>query len=416
MERHDPHPPIPPLATPGASPAAAFLAILVAVLALAIAASWPHHARAQEPARTGLEVAGVPALNYDADEGFGYGIVAELYQYGNGASLPYRFTLQPTLFLTTGGRRDVTVFFDAPHLLPRGWRVDAFLGREHQIATPFYGIGNATPYDPALESDANPYFYRFGRTTSRVAANLQHTVGDPRLRVLVGAGASRTDLRLVPKDEGTTYLAGVAGGASAGWSNHVRAGLIWDTRDRETGPRRGTWTELLVQRVSRSLGSDFEYTRWTLADRRYVSLSSRVVFANRLVLQGVSGDAPFQDLQVVQTSFKQQEGLGGAKTLRGILKNRYTGDGLFLWNAELRWRATDFRTAGRDFHVILNGFVDSGRVWDGGVRLGEVLSDLHRGWGGGVRLGMGENFTVALDAATGPETGMPLYVGLGYLY
>jgi len=34
----------------------------------------------------------------------------------------------------------------------------------------------------------------------------------------------------------------------------------------------------------------------------------------------------------------------------------------------------------------------------------------------GVRLVMGENFVVAVDAGTGAETGMPLYIGLGYLY
>ena len=133
-------------------------------------------------------------------------------------------------------------------------------------------------------------------------------------------------------------------------------------------------------------------------------------------MQGVSGDAPFYELQFVQASFKQQEGLGGAKTLRGVLRNRYTGKGLFLWNAELRWQALDFGMLGKDFHAVLNGFVDSGRVWAEEVRLSQALSDLHRGIGGGLRLVMGENFTVAVDAATGAETGMPIYIGLGYLY
>ena len=35
---------------------------------------------------------------------------------------------------------------------------------------------------------------------------------------------------------------------------------------------------------------------------------------------------------------------------------------------------------------------------------------------GGVRIGMGENFTLAVDGGTSAETGLQVYVGLGYLY
>ena len=46
----------------------------------------------------------------------------------------------------------------------------------------------------------------------------------------------------------------------------------------------------------------------------------------------------------------------------------------------------------------------------------QIFTDLHRGFGGGARLGMGENFVVAFDVGTSGETGMPIYIGLGYLY
>src|SRR5438105_3064326 len=56
-------------------------------------------ARSQEPSRlaaNGWEVVGLPALNFDSDEGFGYGVLAEAYNYGNGAR-PYKYTIQPTV-------------------------------------------------------------------------------------------------------------------------------------------------------------------------------------------------------------------------------------------------------------------------------------------------------------------------------
>ncbi len=365
---------------------------------------------------TGRELGGVPAINYSSDEGFGYGVDLELYDYGTGVR-PYRYTVQPKLEFSTGGRRNLEVFFDAPHVLPGGWRMDAFVGTERQRFEPFYGIGNAAPRSSSiLEADGD--YYAFDRTRTQLLANLQHRLATTAVRLLVGAGVARVTTDPLPYDSGMTLLARSLGWTPgeekpAGWSNFVRAGLIWDTRDREIGPRRGTWTELLVQRVDRLLGSSDDYTRWTFADRRYFPLGARATFAHRLLVQYTGGTVPFYDLYYVQTSFKQLEGLGGAKTLRGIPKNRYADHGLALWNAEVRWRATDFRAVGKPWHLVLSGFVDTGRVWNGDAL---SLAGWHSGYGGGVRLGMGESFVAALDAGHSREATMPLYIGLGYLY
>src|SRR4051812_25199805 len=110
--------------------------ILVAVAAAAATAG----AQAAPTPPRGWETSGLPALNFNADEGFGYGIILQAYNYGAGDVKPYRYTIQPLLFLTTRGRRDVSIFFDAPHLLPGGWRLGSYLGREQQLATPYYGV------------------------------------------------------------------------------------------------------------------------------------------------------------------------------------------------------------------------------------------------------------------------------------
>ena len=112
---------------------AQWIVLCLSASILVSAGGW--NLQAQQAERTGLEIAGLPALNYDSDEGFGYGVIAELYDYGAASRQPYEWTLQPTVFLTTGGRRDFTVFFDSPHTLPSGWRIDAFVGSEKQIAT-----------------------------------------------------------------------------------------------------------------------------------------------------------------------------------------------------------------------------------------------------------------------------------------
>lgn len=394
------------------------------ILALPILAGAPLSG--QEPERAaadsrpdGLEFAGLPALGFNSDDGLIYGVLLEVYQYGDGLSRPYVYTIQPALELSTEGKRELRLFFDAPHLLPPGWRLDAYLASEEQVATPFYGLGNESGHDPSLEEEPNPYYYRFGRTRNQLRVNVQRELGVAALRLLAGGAVSHVSLDAVPFDSGTTLVADLVSSTSVptGWWNSLRAGLVRDTRDREVGPRRGSWSELLVQHVPRWLGSEASYTRLTLADRRYWSLRPGLVLANRVLVQQVMGDAPFYELSTVESSFKQQEGLGGAKTVRGLPKNRYAGNGLLIWNLEARWRAAEFALAGRSFHVVLSGFADSGRVWmEESPGVDELFGELHTGYGGGVRLGMGESFVVAVDGGVSDGYGLALYIGLGYLF
>ena len=388
-------------------------------LALTAMGAWtPADACAQDRA-TGLQIGGLPVVNFDADEGFGYGAIAELYHYGDGTVAPYVWTLQPTVFLTTEGRRDLSLFFDAPGVLPSGWRLSVFLGSNRQLATPYYGMGNASVYDKVLDAEdgPDPYYYRFGRTSHSLAVSLQRDLGTEKLRGLLGTGLVRTIIDPFPEDDGGTLYALDFGGSEVkDWANFLRVGLVWDTRDRQTGPREGTWTEVLLQFVDRRPGADNSYLRWTLTDRRYYSLGDRLVFAHRYLVQGVGSGAPVHGLFQIQSSFKQQEGFGGSTSARGIAKNRFVGRGILLWNSELRWRAIDFRFLGDPSYAVLSVFVDQGRVWEDDVDLGELFSDLHRGYGGGLHLTFGEDFTVAYDFATSHKTGLQVYIGVGYLF
>lgn len=374
------------------------------------------HSESSQVSR-GWDLAGVPALNFDADEGFGYGAILELYNYGVGVQ-PYRYTIQPTVFLTTGGRRDYTVFFDAPVLLPSHWRVSAFAGREQQLAQPYYGVGNNTGYDATAEEGPNPYYYRFGRTRLRAAADFQHRIGSSAARFLVGGGVTHSSIDITPFDSGTTLLATQLGGRTPAPSrtNYVRAGLVWDTRDREIGPRRGLWAELLVQRVSGAVGATEDFTRWTGTVRKYVPLTSRLTFAERLTAQQVVGNASFDELSTIQSSFKQEEGLGGSSSIRGLPKDRYIGKALLLNNSELRWRAAEFALLGRPSFVAFNAFADAGRVWSDGLQLQQALDGLHLGYGGGARIGVGPSFIVAADVGHSNESAAAIYVGLGWMF
>ena len=70
--------------------------------------------------RTGWGWGGVPALNYNADDGFGYGVLLNLFDYRDGGYAPYYLKIKPIIFFTTGGKQDHTFFVDSPYLLGNG--------------------------------------------------------------------------------------------------------------------------------------------------------------------------------------------------------------------------------------------------------------------------------------------------------
>jgi outer membrane protein assembly factor BamA len=385
---------------------------LAAILLVLVPACLP----AQDRPRP-VEISGIPALNFDADEGFGYGAILALYGYDR-TSPNYRWTLQPTVFLTTQGRRDYTVFFDAPSRADHPWRYTAYAGREQQLAAPYYGIGNSTPYDASLETGATRYFYRYGRDRFRGTADVQHALFHPAVRVLFGAGASTDDIDLTPFDSGSTLIQRERSNRTPakGHTNFVRAGITYDTRDREIGTHAGTWADVILQRVDKSLGASNDYTRWTATARRFQPLGGRLTFASRVLMQNTVGDAPFYALSEIQTTQKSQDGLGGSSSVRGIPKDRYIGKGTALANNELRWRALDFNRRGRASSLILSTFADAGRVWSDGVDLSSIARGLHAGYGAGARLSFGQSFVIATDVAHSSESTAPIYIGLGYLF
>jgi outer membrane protein assembly factor BamA len=391
--------------------------LTVRLAALALAFAGP--AAAQDSAsKSDWEWFALPALNFNSDEGFGYGALLELYNYRGGVK-PYRIMIRPLLAFSTKGKRDFTVAIDAPGLLPDGWRFDLFFGREQHLATPYYGIGNNTSKVETLTDPPDPYYYRYGRTQMRAAANVQRRV-TRATRLLVGAGVADVTTDATPFDSGTTLLRqqriieqGVANPTDrTGKIMSVRGGVVIDTRDREVGPTKGSWVDLLVQHAQHSgNATSGTYARGTLSARNYTSLTSKLVFAQRLVLQHTDGDVPFFDLATIQTSSTNQaEGLGGSSSMRGVEKNRYTARGIAFANLEMRYRFKEMRLIGKPAYLVASGFADAGRVWaDGESNAG----GLHFSGGGGLRLGLGPSFLVAFDVGKSSES-TQIYIGLGY--
>ncbi len=139
--------------------------------------------------------------------------------------------------------------------------------------------------------------------------------------------------------------------------------MIYDSRDNETAPNIGSWSSALVEIYSKLVGSERDFNRITITDRRYFTIFEKLVFANRVLYEKILGDVPFSMYYPFGGSVRTDEGLGGSRTICGILKNRYLGDEKLFVNMELRYRFYNFTFLKQDFYIALNTFYDFGRVW-----------------------------------------------------
>jgi len=410
-----------------------------------------------EEVKTGLSWGGVPAVAYNSDNGFTYGIILQPFHYGDGSMYPdYLFSVYSELSRTTKGGGINKLFFDSKYLLPADIRITSELSLLTEKLLPFYGFnGFESEYRNGFEvEDSSDYisrtYYRHSRDQFRFTADFQKQIIHPKVRGVLGLGFLNTTVGNVDvddinskADDDTTPLPGISDStylfeqyASNGWitadekdggaTNYLKLGLVYDTRDQEANPMSGMWTEALVTMAPEFLGTETPYTQLTLTHRQYFTIIERdLSFAYRVGYQGtLSGQPPFYMLPFYQSSYKMEEGLGGSKSLRGILKNRILGSSFYFTNLEFRWKFFRTVVAGQNLYLALNGFTDMGQVLTPfeveGVTLPEYGSEgLHISYGAGFRIALNENFIVAVDygMAKDPQDGNSgLYIGLGYLY
>ncbi len=422
---------------------------------------------AGEEGKAGWSFGGVPAVAYNSDNGFTYGIILQPFHYGDGSLYPdYLFSIYTELSRTTKGGGINTIFFDSKYLMPLDIRVTSELGFFTEQLLPFYGFnGGQSEYNELFEqqyldddeTEANGdyisrAYYRHGREQFRFTADFQRQVFHPNLRGIAGLGFLNTTISSIDlenlndgqdevdklPDVDGLYDEYVAVGfipedeADGGTANYMKVGLVYDTRDQEANPMSGIWTEALFLTAAEFMGTETPYSQVTFTHRQYFTIKPKdLSFAYRLGYQGALGDQPpFYMLTFMQSSYKLQEGLGGSKSLRGILKNRIVGKSTYFANLELRWKFLRTVVGGQNLYLALNGFADMGQVleeyeYSQNPAMSSVVPKpageeaLHVAYGGGLRIALNENFIIAVDygmAADAQDGNSGLYIGLGYLY
>ena len=421
----------------------------------------------QEKIKTGWNFGALPTITFDSDLGFQYGALVNLYNYGDGSRYPkYNHSLYFEVSRFTKGSGINRFFYDSDRLLP-GIRTTLDLSYITDQKQNFFGFnGYETVYNPSWVDDKDTVnyrsraFYAYGRKMLRIKVDLQQKFGSGDLGWVAGFGIyhfktgpvdiarlnkGKSPDKQLPDIDGL-YDKYVEWGIikqdekDGGWVNYLKGGIVYDSRDNEPNPMKGLWTEATIQFAPSFLGNgDYGHAVIAVIHRQYFTLvKHKVSFAYRAAYQGTIGNAPFYAYPLMATSFMKgaySEGLGGSKTLRGILRDRVVGKGVVYGNAEFRWKFIHTRLINQNWYFALSAFYDGGMVIQkipvdiSHVMPGpdEELSDyfsgkkekLHSSIGAGLHIAMNQNFIVACDygVALNKQDGTSgLYIGLNFLF
>ncbi|MEI7726121.1 MAG: hypothetical protein WCK09_13520, partial [Bacteroidota bacterium] len=209
-------------------------------------------------------------------------------------------------------------------------------------------------------------------------------------------------------------------------------------RDNEAAPNRGMWSEVMLLSAPTFLGNNpYAFVKLAITHRQYISLvKKRLVAAYQLSYQGtIGGTTPYYIMPYIYSSYSlttKPDGLGGARTIRGILRNRITGDGVAFGNVELRWKFFKSVVLKQNLYLGLTAFLDGGMVvQDHKIYTNVIPEDqksfyfnestdrLHLATGLGLRIAINDNFIISVDygmALNKQDGNSGLYIGIGNIF
>lgn len=400
----------------------------------------------------GWSFGGLPVVAYNEDFGLQFGVIGNLFHYGDGGErYPYYdHSIYTELTTTTRNDRRMIFRYDARELVKDGrFRAEIFQRLTH--FRPFYGFnGYQSLYDSELQDPSSAHYltalyYTYEQNRINAMANIEKNLFGMektyRLQVegqLTYMGISTPNRNLFNRgkqqadlvdETPTLYDEYVAEGiipikdADGGIYAQLAVGGVIDTRDIEAFPSKGLFEEMMIN-YGAPIDTDAPHVlSLTLNHRHYLSLvTDRVVFAHRIQFQSYfNEDVPFYILQT----------LGGSDGQRGIRFARLAGLGVVNGNFEFRAKLVQLVVFGQNLYAGTNLFFDTGRItkpvpWDhAGIQSSNPMlvtnevDTWHHAVGVGMKFALNENFVAALDygkALDDRDGGTASYITLGWLF
>ncbi len=404
----------------------------------------------------------LPAIAVDPETGFNFGAISEIFDNKTKedpffAYTPYRQRIQVAAITSTERWTQLLATYDQPYFKDSPWRLRGLAQFIRNPIQTYFGLGNASlaplhfPGSPndfsnyddyknalKLESGGTAYtkYTEYSQKTFTLGPSVEYDLLGGILRPLGGfqvnyywiddysgeyVDAVDAAGHGVPAIQAPTKLAedcaaGIATGCNGGWDNFFKIGLTLDTRDFEPDPNEGFYLQFVGEFATPALGSNYTYERLNFSFAGYQDIlpgSKRLVVAGRFLYSMQFGDVPFFSVPTLAYTDRDWSGLGGFRSMRGFVSNRFVGPAAALTNWEFRWLVGEAKPFDQYLRFTLAPFWDAGRVFD------DVQSTTLHGWknagGLGFRLAWNLATVVLFDYGFSSE-GSAFYMELGHTF
>jgi hypothetical protein len=398
--------------------------------------------------KEGISVAGVPDLSSDPINGFGAGAEGSLFFNGKKkdpffAYTPYRAKLDLTVFITTRLQREIKLGLDIPYIFNTKWRLRGKAAYEVNPNLLYFGVTEKSLKPLSYYPNNNPlnvpvnnvsytdyeknltgnkaYYNTYTKKEAVLNVSMERSYYEGRLRALIGYEIAGVNLSTPLNDSSLLHQDAVAKKVVGFGENTVtfaQVGLIYDTRDLETDPSKGSFAELTNELSLIALGSQYNFNKTFFHYNLYrpvlPKIFKRVTFAGRVAIGYTQGNAPFYEYQDEWSSEGSIEGLGGGTTLRGYKQSRFLGRVMEFTNLELRCRFAQCKILKQHLAFSAVPFFDIGGVWDSLSRLNH-LENFRYSEGLGLRIAWNVNTILRFDYAISQED-RQFFFSLGHTF
>ncbi|MCB9766487.1 MAG: BamA/TamA family outer membrane protein [Alphaproteobacteria bacterium] len=348
----------------------------------------------------------LPNVGVDTDDGLGFGARFELQRLSEGFD-PYRSSLVVQAYASLRGYHHHRVRYDRVGLGPAGRvRWTTFVAWRQWSNDGYWGIGARAPRELAYagtydRDDPRRKRYRYALIQPFAQSTVRVRLDGPWR--LYGSFTPRYS---VVRTYADSLLAEQQPfGMDGGLTLQLSAGVLYDTRAPEIGPRQGVLLEASGRWAPPHPLSAGHFGGVFLSARQFLSLGPRAVFAWRLMGEMLWGQVPFYEM-VHWGGFEPIQGYGGWQTLRGIKFGRFRAPGKAVGNAELRLDTVTHSLLKKPAVWQLVPYLDVGRVFAAGEQATAPPPQglgLDSAAGVGVRLVFDEVFVGRVDMGFGRD-------------
>ena len=414
--------------------------------------------------KTGWNFGALPVVAYNSDLGFQYGVLTSPFYYGDGSKYPnYIHKIYFEASRYTKGSGIYRLYFQSKYLIPN---INSIFDVSYlpDLAYDFYGFNGSQSIfhkdwiDKESPNYVSSYFYKTQKKLFRVKAEFQGATKIENLGWALGIqfrniSYSRPNFTLLNKDksgtdvipsDSTLFDKYVQWGfipnkdKNGGIVSTIKTGLVYDTRDFDSNPAKGIWTEAIIAVSPSFLGTNSSsFGVFNFTHRQYFTLiPKKLIFAYRGVFQAkLFGEMPFYILPEIETTVltsAYNEGLGGSNSLRGVLRNKVIGEQMCSGNFELRYKFLKFKIKKQNMYLATNIFYDAGAILkpidipinnltstDQNLYFSNTYKGIHSTAGMGLKIVMNENFIVSVEygkALSKQDGNKGMYIRLNYLF